>query len=74
MMHWLMDTQHGAVFMVFLGVLVLLVLYLVPSLLAWTQGLQPAGRDALARHRVVQPAVGLDGPGVAGGLGMGTGR
>jgi hypothetical protein len=38
MMHWLMGTQQGAVFVVFLGVLVLLALYLVPSLLAWTQG------------------------------------
>jgi hypothetical protein len=38
MMHWLMGTQQGAVIVVFLGVLVLLALYLVPSLLAWTQG------------------------------------
>ena len=37
MMHWLMGTRHGAVFVVFFGVLVLLVLYLIPSLLAWTQ-------------------------------------
>lgn len=37
-MHWLVDTRQGAVIVVFLGVLVLLALYLVPSLLAWTQG------------------------------------
>ncbi|MHB1266643.1 MAG: superinfection immunity protein [Acidithiobacillus ferriphilus] len=38
MMHWLMGTRQGAVFVMFFGVLVLLVLYLAPSLLAWTQG------------------------------------